>query len=593
MLRSIVRLPVLGAVCAAVTLSATPSLAQQTGVKMLVISGDVGDRGDAFSAFAFGSEPTLLDYIDAIVEATDDHTVDAIVIRLRDAGLSMTDVEELGSAVARYRTSGKKAHLFTESLGPIEALLGARCDEVIVQTGGPAMLPGLHMEEIFLADTFEWLGVKADMIQVGAYKGANEMYTRAAPSDPWDQNISALLDAQYDEIIDTFVEGRGLSKAEVEAAMGELWLAQAEDAVRLRMADAAVDFGRILPHLEEGYGEVVYGGELTVGDEGPQIDMANPFAMLSTLMDPPVYDATEPTIAILHLDGPIVDGDSTAAGLTGGSSVGSRTLRNAMQDIAADDEIEGVIVRIDSPGGSATASEMIWLGLRELAATKPVWVSVGSMAASGGYYSAVGAERIYVNPSSIVGSIGVVGGKLTFGEAIEKVKVNIVERSRGPRAGMMSLQSGWTESERAFVREKMAQTYEQFADRVRSGRDGIDLDRVGEGRLFLGEDAVKLKMADEVGGLDDALADMAELVGLESYEVMHFPAPPSIDQIIEDAMGSFIRGPWLASMWTGVLEQALGAQRFHDIAAQLEAMLQLRDSRLLLTTPRAVRFRFE
>src|SRR5690606_7120002 len=136
-----------------------------------------------------------------------------------------------------------------------------------------------------------------------------------------------------------------------------------------------------------------------------------------------------------------------------------------------DDLIKGVIIRINSPGGSATASEVIWRGVQRVAAKKPVWVSVGSMAASGGYYIAVAGDKIYVTPSGIVGSIGVVGGKISMGGLYDLLHVNVVERARGPRADLFSSSQPWTDQQRAFVRDKMAETYDLFTRRVAQGRE--------------------------------------------------------------------------------------------------------------------------
>lgn len=567
--------------------------AAPVSVAMLEITGTPADAPSALAWLTGGAEPTLRDYVDAIYAAADDDELGAMVIRVKDADLNAAQIEELGSAIRWTREAGKKIHVFAEAMGPAEFMLGSYADHVMVQAGGPVSLPGLYMEEMYLADTLAWAGLHADMIQVGDYKGANEQMTRSAPSPAWDQNISGLLDAMYGELRRKLTEGRGLTEAQLDAAMNELWMGSASDAVRVGLADAEVDLADMLEHLGTVHGEVAYAGEIPVGPEGMELDMANPFAMLAMLTQEPQTDATEPTIAVLHLNGPIVDGDSTAAGLMGGASVGSRTLRNAMLDIEKDDEIKGVVVRIDSPGGSATASEMILIGLRRLAEIKPVWVSVGSMAASGGYYAAVGGDRIYVNPSSIVGSIGVVGGKISFGDLLGKGKVRVVERARGPRADMLGGTTQWDDAQRELVREKMTETYDLFTRRVSEGRDGIDISKVAEGRLFVGQAAVDMGMADQVGGLDLVIGDLATELGMDTFEIMDFPAPQSLDEVLQDTLGGFMgakagQAAAVAGV-AAVLEGVLGAERFSAVRDQLSALSQLRDQRVLLTSPVAIR----
>ena len=248
-----------------------------------------------------------------------------------------------------------------------------------------------------------------------------------------------------------------------------------------------------------------------------------------------------------------------------------------------------MIGRIDSPGGSAIASEVIWQGLDRLADEKPVWVSVGSMAASGGYYIAVGGEKIYVNESSIVGSIGVVGGKLSFGDLIDRAKVNIVPRSRGPHADMFGMVSGWDATASALVREKMAETYDLFTSRVSQGRPGIELGKTAEGRLFLGNDAVELGMADEVGTLADAVWDLADDIGLADYDVMDFPEPPSFEDMLDQALGGFVSAP-VGAEKLQLLRGILGERRFEALRDAWTRVQMLRAEPVLLTTPRVLSF---
>jgi len=561
--------------------------AQPASIGMLEITGALPERSGALAGLG-GGDPTLHDYIDTIDRLGEEGELDGVILRLKDVMMGTTKVEELGAAITRAQEAGLNVHLFSEMYGMAEFLLGAYATEVIVQVGGPVSLPGIYLEEYYLADTFDKFGFDASFVQVGDYKGADEMFTRAEPSEAWDENISGLLDGLYGEFRTTLMEGRELTPSQLDAAMAELWLADAEEAVEFGLADAAIGLDEIMGHLEERYGEVDYAGEIDAGGRDMQFNAQNPFAMLAALTQPPRRDATEPTIAVLHLSGPIVDGDSSPAGLLGGASTGSRTLRRAMQNIADDEEIRGVVVRIDSPGGSATASEVIWRGMRDLGKDIPVWTSVGSMAASGGYYTAVGGQRIYVNPSSIVGSIGVVGGKVAIGGFLGKGEINVVSRSRGPQADLLSAQEPWNETEKALVRDKLVRVYEQFTDRVETGRPGIDIDRVGAGRLFIGREAVELEMADELGGLQTAIADMASELDLVDYEVMSFPAPKSLEEVLEDAFGGFMQTPDISAGLAGLIEQALGAQRFAALRDQLSAMMQLRETPVLLVSPRAV-----
>ncbi|MFI4915962.1 MAG: signal peptide peptidase SppA [Phycisphaerales bacterium JB060] len=573
---------------------ATHALAQaRDRIGLLEITGTPADAPNPL-AWLFGeAEPTLSDLVSAIENAKSENNLDHLVVRLKDAALSWAIVDELGQAI---QSADVPVTVFAEQMGPTDLMLASYADRAVIQKAGDVSLPGLYMEEMFLADTLAWVGLNAQMIQVGQYKGANEQMTRSAPSEAWDQNISGLLDSLYGHMVSTLAQGRDTDKRGVESAMETLWMANAEDAVKAGMVDAAVD----LPDL----GETLVGEDahprwitLSPGQKGNTFDTSNPFAMLQKLAEEPNVELTGPTIAVLHLTGTIKTGDSGTGGLFGGQSIGSRSVRNELSELASNDMVKGVVLRLDSPGGSATASEIIWQGVQELAQQKPVWVSIGNMAASGGYYIAVGGQKIYTNESSILGSIGVVGGKISMAELYDTLKVNVVGRARGPRADMFASSEPWNDQQVSIVRKKMADTYEQFTGRVAQGRPNIDLSKTAEGRLFLGKDAVELKMADEVGTLDDAVTDLADHVGLANFDVRHYPGPKSLNEILEESLGGFL-GASSPSMQDAsflpmvrAARAAVGERTWTQIVHSLNSFSLLRDEPVVLTAPSVVTFR--
>lgn len=587
------------ALLAGAALTAGVRAAEPARIGFVELEGSPAEQPSPLSwMMASDEHPTLRKLVDSLRAAAKNDQLQAIVIRLKDAELNRTQIEEIGAAMSSLREAGKKVHVLAEAYGPSELLLGSYADEIIIQTGGPVTLPGLYMEEMFLADTLSWVGLKAELIQVGDYKGANEKMTRSGPSPAWEANISQLLDSLYGNMRDQLKKGRSMSDGQLDAAMDKAWMAQADDAKEVRLVDSVVDLPELGEHLKKEYkSEIAWDRSVIRAEKSTKMDVGNPFAIFSMLAKKPDHSPKRETIAVLHINGTIVDGDSSAGGLFGGGgSTGSRTVRNALEEIRGEDLIKGVVVRIDSPGGSATASEVMWQGIRRVAEKKPVWVSVGSMAASGGYYCAVAGDKIYVNPSSIVGSIGVVGGKIAMQGLYEKVKLHVVPRSRGPKAAMFRSTQPWTAEEAAVVRQKMKETYELFTKRVSAGRQGIDLSKTAEGRLFTGNLAVDLKMADRVGGLDTALADLSRSLELEEgeYDVMDYPGPKSFEELIEETFKGFgasspaARGP--LSDLAAIAEQTLGANAWKQVRESLEALMQLRDQRVLLVTPRVLVF---
>ena len=545
---------------------------------------------------------TLRDVIATLDDVAARDDLSGLVVRLREPQLKQTQIEEIGRAMERVRASGKKVYVFTEIYGTGEILVGCHADEIILQDGGVVSIPGIYMQEMFLADTLRWVGVEPDYVQIGDYKGASEMMARTGPSPEWDQNISGVLDAMYENMLQTIMHGRRMSHAEAETALAQCFWADGKRALMAGIIDAEVDRLDLDAHLARQYGDsVAMVSDLWVTSDGPAPDFASMgmFEAFGTLMRALSEGGTRApsrdTIALLYIDGMIIDGESSRSLLGGSESVGSLTVRKALKEIEQDPLVKGLVVRIDSPGGSAVASEIIWQGIKRVsAAGKPVWVSVGSLAASGGYYIAVAGERIYVNPGSIVGSIGVVGGKLAMDGLFEKVKANVVARARGPRADMMGSLHVWTPDERAIIRERMTETYNLFASRVQSGRRGIDLSKTAEGRLLVGQDAVALKMADGVEGIDQVIAGMAEALslGAGSYDVLDYPAPKSLEEVIQDlvGMGASARLPEGALAAAG--RAALGEEAWRQVSWGVEAVLQLRNRPVMLVMPRVLMWKW-
>lgn len=567
-------------------------------VALLTIEGQPRGRAGELD-WLFGSEehPTLREIILAIEDVATDDSYDGLLLRLKDADLDAFQAEEIGEAILEVREQGKRVDVFAESFGPHEFMVGAFANSMLAQKGGAVSLPGISMEEMFLGDTLAWAGLKADMVQVGDFKGANEQMTRAKPSEAWSRNIDQLLDTLYQSQRAPILAGRKLTDAQLDAAMAQLWMADANEAVNSGLLDGEVDLPELAAKLGEFYDHPVKFDDIVCGEEGQMASASgNPFAAMSLLTKQPPALPTGPCIAVVHIDGPIIDGDSSAGGMFGEGGVGSRTIRNALETVRSNDNIKGAVLRIDSPGGSATASEIIWQGVRRVAEKKPVWVSVGSMAASGGYYIAVAGQKVYVDPSSIVGSIGVVGGKISMGGLYEKLHVGTVVRSRGPRGAMFASGSPWSDTELELVRSKMTQTFDLFKSRVAAGRPGADINRVAGGWLFAGSKAIEMGLADEVGSELTCISALAEELALPDggYDVVDYPAPRALSEVLEDAFsdlgaGIGARAPKVCEPeFVSAAKALLGDRAWRQIAPSAEALVQMREPKVLLLSPSVI-----
>ncbi|MEM1072177.1 MAG: S49 family peptidase [Planctomycetota bacterium] len=569
---------------------------EEAVVGLIKISGSLAERPGPFDWLTGDGAMTVRSIVAAVEDASQDDDIRAIVVQLEDASLTTTEIEELASA---FQSTPKEVIVVGESFGTSQLLLGAHADAILAQSGAALSMPGMYMEEFYLRDMLEWIGAEPSFVQIGDFKGADETMMNTEPSEAWDENISGLLDSLYGNMRETIKLGRDLTDAELDAAMTEAWFASTDDGVALGLIDQAVSLNDLTEHLEaRTESDVTWRTDLVESASGSALDPSNPFAIFSLLSQEPSNNPTRPTIAVLHFDGPIVDGDSSEGGLFGSSSVGSRTIRRIANELAEDDLIKGVVVRINSPGGSATASEVMWQSLRALAEAKPVYVSVGTMAASGGYYVAVAGDRVFVNPSSIVGSIGVVGGKIAIDGVMENLRINVKARSRGPRADLFG-SDPWDADQAEAVRTKMQETYDLFTSRVLAGREGIDLSKTAEGRLFTGNVAVGLDMADGVASLTEVIEMLAGDLDLRSYDVLDYPGPMSF----EDLLGQFsssVSAPGgaagqqigsAAMRAIGSNAEALFGPAWPAVRARIDAVLMLRDHPVMLLHPTVLSIR--
>jgi len=595
------RFMIAGVLAAAAGLASPAASADTTSIGLIEIERSPRERESPMAAI-FGSDgsTSMRDLLGLFRKAAGNAEMKGLVVRLRDPEIQATQVEELGKVMDEVRAAGKKIHIFADGYSTTELLLASHADEVIVQSGGDVTVPGLYMEEKYMADTLNWVGIQPDFVQVGDYKGASEPMARNSPSPQWEQNINGLLDGMYGNIREAIKTGRKLTDDQLDAAMAKAFMANGATGKELRLIDAEVDLPDLTDHLEKSYGTDIDWTNYN-GGEGDKIhmDISNPFSLMSKLMRAPDNTPKRDTIAVLHIAGPIVDGESQSGGFMGEESVGSATIRRALEEIESHDQIKGVVIRIDSPGGSAIASESIWLGVKRLSKSRPVWVSVGSMAASGGYYVAVAGQKVYVNPSSIVGSIGVVGGKLAMQGLYDKVKLRVVARSRGPLGTVLGSAAPWSETERGLIRTRMTETYDLFTRRVTAGRPGINLAATAEGRLFTGNVAVTNSMADKIGGLDQAIEDMAGELSLAdgSYDVMDYPPAPGLGEILGGLFEQMASAPGAGGdsanttspkMLIGLLKEVVGPDAWPQVRDQFSAIMQMRKEPVLLVSPRAI-----
>lgn len=533
--------------------------------------------------------PTLRRVVQGLRRVASDDRYIGVVISLDDAELAMSQIDEITHTLEAVRDAGKVVVVFAEKFSLREYLLACAADRIAMQHKGEVMMTGLGMEEIYLKGLFEKIGARADFLQVGKFKGADEQLMRSQPSEAWNQNIDALLDDLYAQVVTRISEARDMTNEEVESAIADSWSLSDEQLVERGLVDELVtrDMTDLTGVL---FGDAFEWRDL-IESGGKAHQPENPFAMFSLLFSPAAPSIRRESIALVHVAGPIVSGESDAgadaAGLFDAGMAGSRTIGRALADARDNDLIKGVVIRVDSPGGSALASEMIWQAIRELAEVKPVYVSIGALAASGGYYVACAADHIYVSPSSMIGSIGVVGGKVVFGQMYEKIGVTVTRRSRGPMGDIFNSVEPFTPDQRRVVEAGMVRIYQQFIDRVKVSRGELieDVDAIAQGRLFTGRQAVANGMADAMGDIESALADMAEDLELESgkYDIVHLPQPLTFPEYLQSVFDRFgVRSPMLDMAG---LASAVDPRLWREVAPIVRGLMLLRREAVLTLMP--------
>lgn len=497
------------------------------------LSKPVTEKPEAFSLFGGDTGTTLRSLLSRLNQARDDKDLKAVLVTLEESGLNLAQAQELRDALAKVTKAGKKTYVYADSYDTTSYVVASGASDVCILEGGEIMLPGIGIEMTFAKGLLDKLGVQADYVQIGKYKGADEMFTRTGPTDEARGEINKLLDSLYDQIISGIAQHRKLDKAAVKKAVDQAMI-NADEARKLGLVDHLVDMeglrelmGKELGHevnLVRNYGKA----------EKQEIDFSNPFAIFALLMKRP-EGTTRPTIAVVYAEGTIIDGEG-GEGMFGGNSIGSKDIRQAMRLASRDENVKAIVLRIDSPGGSALASEAMWQAVRRVAGKKPVIVSVGSMAASGGYYLASSGERIFADSTAIVGSIGVVGGKFVTKGLFDKLGISTEPFKRGDNADLFSSEQPFTDAQKAMVRQWMSRTYEQFTQRVMTTRKGKikDIDEVAQGRIFAAREAKALGMVDEIGGFDDAMKYAAKKVDLEEgdYDVQVLPPPKTLADLL-------------------------------------------------------------
>ncbi|MCB9854994.1 MAG: signal peptide peptidase SppA [Phycisphaerales bacterium] len=482
--------------------------------------------------------------LERLKEARQDPTLKAVVFDIDNAALGLAQIEELRAQIQSLKAADKDVWVLAEGLNNGTMMLGSEASRLMLVPSGEVMIHGLYAQGMYFKGLLDKIGIEADILHCGDFKSAGEPFYRTGPSPEAEAQTNRLYDSIFGQMIERIADSRGLTDDQVHGLIDRA-VFSAKQAVEEKLVDKLMYREDFVDAIKARYGDDVKVTSKYAGKKDElDIDFNNPFAifkMFGEMMKLPA-ESTNPAIAIVYVEGPITTGP-TKQGMFGGGNenAGSDTIRRAIAEAAADSSVKALVLRVDSPGGSALASDIIAEATNRFKASgRPFIVSMGNVAASGGYYVSTGADAIYAEPMTITGSIGVVGGKFITKGFWDWVGISTHEYQRGKLADIMSTNHKWEGDERQVIVDLMNRVYGEFKDRVVEGRKGKltdDIEKLAGGRVYTGAEAIKIGLVDRLGGFTDAIKRAADDAEISDYELRVFPRPKSPFDLLAEILG--------------------------------------------------------
>src|SRR5215813_111194 len=494
---------------------------QDNSVLALKISGSMPDfvPDDPFRRIFGGQPQSLGSLLAQFRKAKVDKRISAVLLDIDISEAGWAKAEEIRSAIEDFRSSGKPVYAYMETGLNKDYYIATACDKIFVPPPGELFTIGLAADVMFFRGSLDKLGIYPDMYQIGKYKSAGDTFTQKQMTDAHREYINSLLDDLYGRYKDGIAKARKKSPDEVQALIDDAPYSAAK-AKEVGLIDGAMYRDDVEKELKKrlGYKDT---DDLRIARSSDYRQISQESLGLNK----------GERIAIVYSAGDITSGRSTFGG-NGQETIGSDSLVKTINDVRDDRSIKAIVLRIDSPGGSGLASDIIWRAIEMAKAKKPVVVSMSDVAASGGYYIACNANKIVAEPSTITGSIGVVGGKPVVKGFYDWIGVTNEYVMRGKNAGMFRESEKFSDTERAKFQEFLKNTYSDFTSKVAKGRgkEQTYIDSIGQGRVWTGSQGKERGLVDEYGGLDKAIElakQLAKIPADKGIERVVLPKPPT------------------------------------------------------------------
>ena len=486
------------------------------------------DPAPSLSSMSFETIPTvgIRDAVTALQEAAVDPAIKFVFLRPDGALGGMSQLEELRKALSAFRESGKPVLAYTETPGNGSYYLASVADKVLMGNahGGTYTLLGLSSQSFFLKDLLDKLGVNVQLIRHGKFKSAGEMFIRNASSSENREQNQVMISSMWKAMASAAAASRDMSEEQFNDIIDKLVLVTPEDFVSNGLVDELVDYAGLQNKMKT----------LAQVEDYKKVHLVS----LPSYIDAKVSaKPSKNKVAVLYADGEIVDG-------SGKSQVAGDRFMKLVEKLRKNKNVKAVVLRVNSPGGSVSASVKIRTALDSLMKEKPLVASFGDYAASGGYWISSGCQKIYADATTVTGSIGVFSLIPDFSKVTKKVGVNVESVGSNKHSDMMSLMRPFDAAELAYMQASVEDIYELFVNLVATSR-GLSVERVdqiAQGRVWAAADALEVGLVDEIGTLQDAIsyaAALADLPSSDDYSVASYPAVPSFfEQLMSQLGGS-------------------------------------------------------
>lgn len=481
-------------------------------------------KNDVISSFASEinssvSEIALDDIMASIDKATDNDNIKGIYLHIGNFSASTASIQEIYNGLERFKKTDRFIVAYADAYGNGTYYLSSIADKVYMNPSGILALTGINISTVFFKDLLSKIGVEMQIFKVGTFKSAVEPFTQTSMSEENRLQLTTFINSIWTEITKTIARNRGISDTEVNMyADSGLFLDDAQTAVHHKLIDSLV--------YDSDMKEII---EKRVGKD------YNSLTMKDMKLTTPNKEYSKNRIAIVYAVGEI-DGSNKNEGID------SEDISEDLLDIADNDKIKAVVLRINSPGGSAYGSEQIWKAISVVKSKKPIVVSMGDYAASGGYYIACNTDRIFAQPTTLTGSIGIFGIFPNIGGLTDKLGIKFDNVKTNKYSDFGATYRPMNTEERAILQRYINNGYELFTKRCAEGRNmNIDsLKAIAEGRIYSGTDAMRLGLVDEMGGLEEAIAFAAKKANISDYTIKYYPSVKSWIEQISDIFSTSV-----------------------------------------------------